>query len=219
MGGFGSGRQSGMPTAEGTASYVIMTPILTRAGIGAGFFGKATVHFDDGEFPVEMTIDTRDNFNAHIQFVHWTRDDRHNDRVTYRANLTTTRPHYGGRRWWFVCPRAGRRTTKLFLPSGGWHFWSRQAYGLGYACQRETRADRLMRKARKLHRALGGHGEEIGDGIAPPKPKWMRWRTYERKVGAWRAADERADGAWTEGALRLIFRMGGRTLGGGGRRR
>jgi hypothetical protein len=28
-------------------------------------------------------------------------------------------------------------------------------YQLGYACQRETRTDRLIRKARRVHRALG----------------------------------------------------------------
>src|ERR1700739_4917255 len=31
------------------------------------------------------------------------------------------------------CATTGRRTTKLLLPNGGWHFWSRQADGLGYA--------------------------------------------------------------------------------------
>ena len=65
-----------------------------------------------------------------------------------------------------------------------------------------------MRKARKLHRALGGHGEEIGEDWVPPKPKWMRWKTYERKVEQWEAADTRADNAWARGALRLFARIG-----------
>jgi hypothetical protein len=50
--------------------------------------------------------------------------------------------------------------AKLFLPNGGWDFWSRKAYALGYGCQRETLLDRRMRKAR------------------------MRRATYERKLAA-----------------------------------
>jgi hypothetical protein len=28
-----------------------------------------------------------------------------------------TRPHFGGLRWWFVCPRLNRRVRKLCLPT------------------------------------------------------------------------------------------------------
>ena len=48
----------------------------------------------------------------------------------------TTRPHFGGLRWWFVCPRSGRRAAKLHLPPGGKYFAHREAYGLTYrSCQ------------------------------------------------------------------------------------
>ena len=33
--------------------------------------------------------------------------------------LATTRPPFGGLRWWFVCPRLNRRVRKLYLPLGG----------------------------------------------------------------------------------------------------
>jgi hypothetical protein len=52
------------------------------------------------------------------------------------VRLVTTRPNYGGRRLWFVCPLVGRRAAKLYLPPGGRLFGSREAYGLTYAfCQ------------------------------------------------------------------------------------
>ena len=91
---------------------------------------------------------------------------------------------------------------KLYLPNGGWQFWSREAYGLGYACQRETKLDRRMRRARKLHRAIGGDGQAIGQEWDPPKPKWMRWRRYERKLTEWRAAGEKANAVCTVEAMR-----------------
>jgi hypothetical protein len=77
-------------------------------------------------FPVSVRLDISNSLNAVVELTHGTRDDREGDRkVTYRIQLTWTTPTYGGRGWWFVCPKTGRRTTKLFLPNGGWHFWGR----------------------------------------------------------------------------------------------
>ena len=45
----------------------------------------------------------------------------------YWIQLETTAQPFGGRRWWFVCPRTGRRATKLYLPNGAFTFASRQA--------------------------------------------------------------------------------------------
>jgi hypothetical protein len=206
MGGFGSGRYGGRPTAEATQSYVISMARLTRAGIGPGLFGKATIPYGEEQFLVELTIDTRGGAGF-IDFAHETRDTSDPQPISYRIYLNWTRPHYGGRRYWFCCPRTGRLAAKLFLPLGGHRFLSRGAYRLGYACQRETRSDRLMRKSRKLHRALGGHGEAL-DGDIPEKPKGMHWRTYERKVAEWMAAEQRADEAWLLASAPLFRRLG-----------
>ena len=54
----------------------------------------------------------------------------------FRVPLETTRPNYGGRRWWFRCPANGRRVAKLHSPPGGDIFASRRAYGLAYRNQR-----------------------------------------------------------------------------------
>jgi hypothetical protein len=79
--------------------------------------------------------------------------------VDYRIRLVTTRPTYGGIRWWFICPlvrRDGgppRRVAKLYLPPGGRYFGSRQAYGLTYAsCQESGKFRGLFRG---LARELG----------------------------------------------------------------
>jgi hypothetical protein len=203
MGGYGSGRHCGRPTSEATASYIINMARFTRAGLKPGILGRATIQFEDGDFPVEVTVDTRDVADAHFLLTHGTREWGDEDRVTYRINLATTRPQYGGLRWWFVCPRTGRRTPKLFLPYGGRYFRSRRAYGLGYASQRETRLDRLMRKARKLHRLAGGGPDDYWE-VPPLKPKWMRWRTYERRCQAWENAASRADFEFCRRAARFV---------------
>jgi hypothetical protein len=198
MGGYASGRHGGTVTAENTASYVLNITSLRRA-FQKGQCLTGSIHFDEGKFPVVITVDLTNEWNCFVELIHRTRDKREGDRlVTDRIQLTWTEPTYGGRRAWFLCPRTARRTMKLFLPNGGSHFWSRQAHDLGYACQREVRFSRLQRRAAKLNRQLGGKGLDTWDA-PPPKPKWMRWKTYDRKLEAWiRAADE----ALTEFAVR-----------------
>jgi hypothetical protein len=40
--------------------------------------------------------------------------------------------------------------------------------------------------------------------MAPKKPKWMRWRTYERKYDVWERAVEKADEEFTIRAGRIL---------------
>ncbi len=71
----------------------------------------------------------------------------------YRIALTTTQPHYGGLRWWWICPlvkdgrRCGRRVGKIYLPPGGQYFGCRHCYALTYeSCQESHKYDGLWRR-------------------------------------------------------------------------
>src|SRR4051794_40840100 len=57
----------------------------------------------------------------------WSGEKRDAD---YWIELTTTPQPFGGRRWWFVCPKRGDLVSKLHLPPGTPTFASRQAYRL-----------------------------------------------------------------------------------------
>lgn len=204
MGGYGSGRSGGYPTSEACASYVLNVQWLNRARLRDGVRGTVPLSFNDG-FAVAVTVDTTNPANRFVELTH----ERHTDGAEeerYRVYLDCTRPPFGGVRWWFECPRTGRRVAKLFLPRGGHRFWSRQAYRLGYACQREAPADRLWRRARKIRRELGGSDSHMDD--YPDKPKWMRWRTYDGKIDLLASLESRADGLWAVGAMRLVQRLG-----------
>ncbi len=96
----------------------------------------------------------------------------------FRVALKTTRPNYGGRRWWFCCPATGRRVAKLHLPPGGKIFASRKAYGLAYKSQRERAYDRALTRAQDIRMKLGGDPSLAAP--FPGKPKGMWWRTYWR---------------------------------------
>lgn len=50
--------------------------------------------------------------------------------------FTTTRPHWGGKRFWFVCG-CGRRSARLYLPSGQTVFRCRLCYDLTYQSAQE----------------------------------------------------------------------------------
>jgi hypothetical protein len=70
--------------------------------------------------------------------------------LDYRVGLVTTRPRFGGLRWWFVCPLAvngrpcGRRVAKLYLR--GKYFGCRHCHGLTYtSCQESHQFDSLNR--------------------------------------------------------------------------
>ena len=82
--------------------------------------------------------------------------------VDYRVPLVTTRPRFGGLRWWFVCPLVvggrpcGRRAGKLYLPPGGRYFGCRRCHELTYeSVQRhDARVDALRRNPDELCRML-----------------------------------------------------------------
>jgi hypothetical protein len=72
--------------------------------------------------------------------------------VDYAVQLTTTRPRFGGLRWWFVCPlltggvACNRRVGKLYLPPRSRYYGCRQCYQLTYtSCQESHRFDSLYR--------------------------------------------------------------------------
>jgi hypothetical protein len=118
-----------------------------------------------------------------------------------KAASASARPHQP--RWWFICPRTGRRATKLHLPDGALTFASRQAYRLVYACQREPAHYRALRRAFKLRGKLGGTG---GIESYIPKPKWMREATYDRKLEEIFAAEEIVD-AYTQDLDRKLMKL------------
>ena len=128
MGGYGSGR-TGRPTNEQTASFVINAVTLTRAKLRPGMHGTATLPFGDERFWVTLTLDTRGPGAGFIELAHNASSVSEEPRpMHYRVELTTSRPHFGGCRYWFVCPSASRRVAKLYLPLGGDRFLSRAAY-------------------------------------------------------------------------------------------
>lgn len=111
-------------------------------------------------------------------------------------DITSVPMRFGGRRYYFICPRRGTRCE--VLPIAGGVFASRQALRLTYQSQSSDRVDRLRDRARKLEKR-----------IWPDKGKsGPRGRNRERLVEAW----IRADTAFEDMFAATVMRRWGRLL-------
>jgi hypothetical protein len=95
----------------------------------------------------------------------------------YPVRVVRTPCNLGGERPWFVCPAlgCGRRVAILY---GGGIFACRHCYQLAYPSAREDISDRAARRADRLRARLDWKPGILNG--AGTKPKWMRWRTFER---------------------------------------
>jgi len=95
--------------------------------------------------------------------------------------LTPRRRGFGGHQWYFMCPYEDRCCSVLWRPSGGKQFRCRQGWGrrVAYSSQFLGRVNRAHRGQAKIKVRLQADCDlELWE--LPPKPKWMRWSTYDR---------------------------------------
>lgn len=98
--------------------------------------------------------------------------------VSKIIELAYTPCNFGGSRAWFRCPHCRRRSAKLYLVSGQWY--CRKSLNLTYASKSLSPIDRIHRRIARLEAKLDEDGE---------KPKGMHWRTYDRIIEQYNAAD------------------------------
>lgn len=120
-------------------------------------------------------------------------------------HLRTQPRHFGGHQWYFLCPITSKLVSVVWLPPGAKRFASRHAWRrqVAYGSQFESRHNRALATAQRIRCRLAGPEWGGLDGLDPPKPKWMRRRTYERLLErSWKyeqIADERL--TWLVGRL------------------
>lgn len=116
--------------------------------------------------------------------------------VRQTIQLLTTRPHYGGKRWWFSCPETGCRVSKLYKAPESEHFASRSRLSLGYRSQRVPSHLRSAEQLLKLQEQFG----YLPDCVAPlirPKRMWIRThRKHLSRLAPLRAEYQRELTRW-----------------------
>jgi len=115
---------------------------------------------------------------------------------------------FGGRRAWFVCGLCQRRAFRLFLYPHFFigekrldRFYCRVCLGLTYD-QRRTKDVLTLgqMRARRVQKKLGDTSQ-LWD-TPPDKPKYMRWRTYERLAAQHESAVELGNTGFVERILK-----------------
>jgi hypothetical protein len=121
------------------------------------------------------------------------------------VDLVCQTRHFGGRQWYFECPVTCRRCTTLWMPPCTSRFLSRQAWGrsVAYASQFLDPDNRAHRGQAKIKARLIGDCDP-DEWELPPKPKWMRWRTYNRLVDKFDAYEEIQDRGVAEAMTKFL---------------
>ena len=115
MGGRGSGRK-----ASGSARALVedalaldIAECVARGVVGAGCRGGAVVHAERGDGQREaVCVEANCNREWGSATLRYSVSG---GEVAHGVKLVTTRPRFGGRRWWFRCPVCERRTGALYL--------------------------------------------------------------------------------------------------------
>lgn len=120
--------------------------------------------------------------------------DYHPTGESFVVEIEQTPCTFGGARHWFRCPSCGARRAILYF---GWRgLGCRECLRLNFKSQRESRTDRLLRRAEGIRQRLGWP-----PGIANPpgsKPRSMPWRKYWNLVAEHDRLADAALGAMTE---------------------
>lgn len=192
MGGWGSGRSGGRPTADASKRIDIAWMIRTSHAV-PGKWLRGILSWSSGGSPaglIRYDADMRDLEAAELRLSYWHDRDPDGELTEQTVRLVSTLPNYGGRRWWMICPFLNNRVSKLYLPIGGDRFAGRRAWRLGYYSQRVAPRDRQFEKLFRLQKKLGcDQGYEAG--IYRPKGMWRR--TFQRHSQEYEAIERECD--------------------------
>lgn len=137
-----------------------------------------------GNIGYEVNTRNPDDMWLRVYYTSTIHGEKH--KMDYKIRLTMTTPHYGGKRFWFLCPLTGKKSSVLHSPPGSKWFASRHAYNLKYSSQSEGPHDRVISRKFRLQRKLGGEQYYI-------KPKGMHQKTYDRLLRQYWKAEQEAD--------------------------
>src|SRR5262245_29230451 len=176
MGGSGSGNRWRYGTKSTTDDYRRLdVRRLAKMGVLRAGYSGGCQWTSDGEVIASIQMRTEAD-RIILNYQHRGGGEEWKDEQ-YPVRIVHTPCHLGGSRPWFICPAlgCGRRVAIL---DGGAIFACRHCYQLAYASSREDAGNRATRRADRLRARLGWEpGILNGEG---DKPKWMRWRTFER---------------------------------------
>jgi hypothetical protein len=215
MGGYGSGRNSGRPNIDQGLKLDLRSLRRREMFIPDGM---------ERHTSVQWTYTYTEEHVATIGLAYCAGASGGSLRLTYTSTPYGQEPQkinetfqlirfpqpFGGCRWYIVCPATFRYCQCIYLPPGAPHFRSRHGFKvrLMYNSQKLDRSSRVMESARKLAAKVLRIGppnwrQEHKDWDFPPKPPWMRWKTYNRYYASWEQYERLSNAYLEQWALKL----------------
>jgi hypothetical protein len=121
-----------------------------NGGIRSGGMNWSRVDEKTGSISFEIsTLPDDEYIRFQYTWTDWQTKEKTN--FDYKTRLVFTPCHFGGRRWWFICPlvkdgRACNRRVGVLYLAGGKYFGCRHCYNLTYKSSKESHCfDRLFR--------------------------------------------------------------------------
>jgi hypothetical protein len=97
------------------------------------------------------------------------------------VKLESTPLHFGGLRWWFLCPQCERRCACLHLPAGVEDFACRVCHDLSYRSRQEHRA--VLPVIAALARSRRPHFVRKRDRRPDYKPRGWQLQQMKKQLG------------------------------------
>lgn len=192
MGGYGSGREGWLPIVE-DGLRVDLRSLRRKGYLEERLYDPVRLEWSRGGdtfASIQCLVNTTDQ-DPWLRLVYAVTRSGERINVDERLELVRFQQPFGGHRWYVVCPQTGSRCQCLYCPPGAIHFRSRKAFRcrLQYRSQGLTPAFRMLERANKIAERVATllPPEERCNTRAmfPVKPKWMRWRTYDRLFTMW----------------------------------
>ncbi len=184
MGGPGSGRWSRPDAAPVTEQFFKIDLKMFRQegflkpGMHVGNWSVSHAETGASILSVDFTAWMAERIGA-IELRYRRGSDENAEPFRQRIDLDPMFPHLGGVRWFFQCPRTGKRCRILYFDFGTNSFASQEGFGLSWQSRNENLGDRARRGKTKILRRLESDYTRKPDWII--KPKGQHQKTFDRE--------------------------------------
>lgn len=132
-----------------------------RKGKSQEVFSSITYHYDNGGLELSYTCNEQQH--------------------RYLVDVVTTPCNYGGKRYWFNCPKCSKRVAKLYLRNS--MFFCRTCHKLNYSTQQSCKLESTRVGMYKIRDKLNWqYDTAFMKSWHKLKPKGMHYSTYNRLV-------------------------------------
>lgn len=216
-----SREREGTPYADERLSFDIRETVRS-GGLppnSAGIMQWRREPDDEPSATAGVAMIDRDGTRALTLCYQWTRPGGGEPHVVReRLALEATPCHFGGQRWWVLCPVCWQRVAKLYCRPRDGRFVCRTCAGVAYRVTRMSERDRIDRRRLHLADRLGYPRHAPRDHIPwryLDRPAGMRPETFRRLKDDGELLELRSNILWTDRFRRLLARSDRRLARGG----